>query len=307
MSLCLRNGGLTQFGSLQSTLTPFPSNPTSIVRTMDGTRKSRRERLDDLPDLPLDDRGAEVSSAFAFSFFAAFCGLTNFLGMSDITPVTDFLLVGMVLFGIVDNAYDVLALAPLPLKQRLPDKKDLPLQLGTGQTSGTVFRGLVRLTTVDTERDCECEAAALFAAYTLGLPCFAFRPNALESAVMIVESMKKESRLDRLLSSVGVLKVLVWLLAPVAMESAKHPQLIMSDPRESMGLLERLEDKANLLKDGDLFWTVSDQEKTDLLKWAYTEADLLLRSNKAVVTEISQRLAGGAATVGDCIAVIEDW
>ena len=65
--------------------------------------------------------------------------------------------------------------------------------------------------------------------------------------------------------------------------------------------------KASLLKDGDLFWTVSDQEKTDLLKWAYTEADLLLRSNKAVVTEISQRLAGGAATVGDCIAVIEDW
>jgi hypothetical protein len=33
---------------------------------------------------------------------------------------------------------------------------------------------------VDTERECECEAAAFFAAYSLGLPCFAFRPNALE-------------------------------------------------------------------------------------------------------------------------------
>jgi hypothetical protein len=61
------------------------------------------------------------------------------------------------------------------------------------------------------------------------------------------------------------------------------------------------------LKEGDLFWTSSDEEKTDLLKWAYAEADLLLRENRAAVTEISQRLAGGAATVGDCVAVIEDW
>jgi hypothetical protein len=124
---------------------------------------------------------------------------------------------------------------------------------------------------------------------------------------MVVESMKKDTRLDPLLSSVGILKMLIWLLAPVAIESSKHAQLVMSDPRESKGLLERLEDKAALLKEGDLFWTSSDEEKTDLLKWAYAEADLLLRENRAAVTEISQRLAGGAATVGDCVAVIEDW
>ena len=125
---------------------------------------------------------------------------------------------------------------------------------------------------------------------------------------MVVESTKEDSRLDPLLSSVGILKMLVWLLAPVAMESSKHAQLVMSDPRESMGLLERLEDKADaLLKEGDLFWTVNEQEKTDLLKWAYAEADLLLRANRGVVADISQRLAGGAATVGDCVAVIENW
>lgn len=279
--------------------------------TPDGTKKSRQERLEGLVELPVDDRGAEVTSALAFSAFAAVCGLANFFGMTDISPYTNTLLVAVVSFGIVDNFYDVINFGTNMAKDKvnltLPEKGSMPLNLGTGQVTGTVFQGLLRLTTVDTERECECEAAAFYAAYVLGLPCFAFRPNALESAVMVVESLKKDSRLDPLLSSVGILKMLVWLLAPVAMESSKHAQLVMSDPRESKGLLERLEDKAALLTEGDLFWTVDEQEKEDLLMWAYAEADLLLRANQRVVTEISQRLAGGASTVGDCVAVIEDW
>jgi hypothetical protein len=312
MSLCLKNGGVSQFGSRQSQLVPLPATSSQTVVTADGSKKSRQERLEGLLDLPRDDRGQEVTSALAFSAFAAVCGLANFFGMTDVSPYTNTLLVGLVLFGLIDNFYDVIAFATKMAQDKaevtLPEKGSMPLSLGTGEVTGTVFRGLVRLTTVDTERECECEAAAFYAAYVLGLPCFAFRPNALESAVMVVESSKKDSRLDPLLSSVGIMKLLVWLLAPVAMESSKHAQLVMSDPRESMGLLERLEDKAEvLLKEGDLFWTVNEQEKTDLLKWAFAEADLLLRGNRGVVTEISQRLAGGAATVGDCVAVIENW
>ena len=33
----------------------------------------------------------------------------------------------------------------------------------------------------------------------------------------------------------------------------------------------------------------------------------MLRQNKAVVTELTERLIGGASTVGDCVAVLEEW
>jgi hypothetical protein len=73
-------------------------------------------------------------------------------------------------------------------------------------------------------------------------------------------------------------------------------------------LLQRLEDRSDILNDkGDLWFAENAIEKRDLLKWAYAEADLLLRRNKETVTELSERLAGGAATVGDCVAVVENW
>ena len=339
MSLCLKNGGVSQYGSLQSTLTSLPSSsssPFSKILTPDGTRKSRSERLANIADVPVDDRGSELTSALACTAVVVACGVATILPDNDSMlwmtqhSLANSVLVLLAVVGAVDNFYDVIQLGTRTFLSKqddanmlsLPEKESMPLQLGSGQLTGTVVRGLMRLTTVDTERECECEAAAIYVAYVLGLPCFAFRPNALESAVLVLESVKSQQQqqrgsLDPLLSSSGILKVLVWLLAPVAMESSRHAQLVMSDPRESKGFLERLEDKAkddgnisSLLKGADLFWKEADdeeQEKMDLLKWAYAEADLLLRANRGVVTEISQRLAGGAATVGDCVAVIEGW
>mmetsp|Transcript_13481 Transcript_13481/g.20874 ORF Transcript_13481/g.20874 Transcript_13481/m.20874 type:complete len:461 (-) Transcript_13481:368-1750(-) len=314
MSLCLKNGGVSKYGALQTQLTLLPSNPSTKVLCSDGSKKTRKERLDGLVEIPVDNRGEEVTSAVIFLGFAGICTFFNTLGVDGITPYSSTLFVALVIIGIFDNFYDVIDIATniaskgKEIKLQLPEKGSLPMNLGTGQLSGSVFRGLARLTTIDTERECQCEAAAFYAAYVLGLPCFAFRPNALESAVMVVESTKKNSLLDPILSSVGIQKVLVWLLAPVAMESAKHPQLVMSDPRESSGLLERLEDKASLLKGEDMFWmNGEEEEKADILKWAYAEADLLIRDNRRVIDEISKQLASGAATVGDCVAVIEGW
>jgi hypothetical protein len=72
--------------------------------------------------------------------------------------------------------------------------------------------------------------------------------------------------------------------------------------------LKRLQDRAELFGSTDILWWMdNDEERNDLLKWAYAEADNLLRSNKATVTELTERLAGGAATVGDCVAVMENW
>jgi len=124
--------------------------------------------------------------------------------------------------------------------------------------------------------------------------------------------------LDTLLSDAGMMKMLIWLLAPVAMESSLHPQLIASEPREARGLLKRLEEKAGVFGVEDVLGGIlqSDggaddeeklQERGDLLRWAYAEADLLLRENKGTVVELSERLIGGASTIGDCVAVIEEW
>jgi hypothetical protein len=72
--------------------------------------------------------------------------------------------------------------------------------------------------------------------------------------------------------------------------------------------LKRLQDCAELFGTTDILWWMdNDKETNDLLKWAYAEADNLLRTNKGAVTELTERLAGGAATVGDCVAVMEIW
>ena len=130
---------------------------------------------------------------------------------------------------------------------------------------------------------------------------------------MIFESVRSKEEnakttLDPLLSSDGILKILIWLLAPVAAENLKYPQLIVSDPRETFGLLKRLE-KSCLERDIDIYNILSylDTDKDFILCWAYKEAESLLLRNKNMVEALEMRLAGGAATVGDCVAVLEGW
>jgi hypothetical protein len=330
LSLSARNkNGINQYGILQTEITPMPASPMQQVVCPGGSRKTRAERLQSLPDIPQDNRGAEVASALSVAAILGFCALTNVFGIDDITPYTNLLWISIVTVGVVDNFYDVLKMgsnlvvsavnkdnSKEPIK--LPDKDSLPLGLGSGKVTGTVVKGLTRLLSVDTERECQCEAAALYAAYTLGLPCFAFRPNSLEAAYLVAKSISENSperntkNMDPLLSSVGIMKILIWLMAPVAMESMKHSQLICSDPREASGLLKRLEDTAgkNNISKEDLWWLAEEdpqRERLDLLKWAYIEADILLRNNMKDVMEISERLSGGSATIGDCVAAVERW
>ena len=76
-----------------------------------------------------------------------------------------------------------------------------------------------------------------------------------------------------------------------------------SEPREAAGLLERLSRKQIL--DGIL---PEDDEQRDIyIRWALAEADQLLRNNAKSVDQLSEALAGGAATVGDCVAILEGW
>lgn len=335
LSLALKNGSLQFYGSQQSEITPLPSSPTSFIPQMKLTRSQRLEKLANVPE---DNRAQEITSAIFTMAIVGIClilqGVGNGLGLDEITPYTSLVLYGILGIGIVDNFYDgikgIISFIVKMNSEKLPDaiknakgieKESMPFGLGSGAITGTVVRGFTRLWSVDTERECQCEAAAFFAAYSLGLPCFGFKPNALEAALLMFESTRDEEEsdkaLDTLLSDTGLMKVLIWLMAPVAFESSLHPQLIASDPREARGFLQRLKEKAkvfgtenevnNILRIGDGDVASQQQEMDDLLKWAYAEADSLLRNNKFTVNALSERLIGGAATLGDCTAVLEGW
>ena len=333
LSLAKTNGGIRNYGSLQSFVTQIPTNPSARVMCPDGVTRTRDERLSVLQDVPSDDRGTEVASALATMAAVGLCVFIRvaggLLGLEELQGPADLVLGTALTVGVVDNFYDAIkgGTSLLAATQRdkipdaikdanvgLPDKEDVPLGLGQGKITGTVVRGLTRLLSVDTERECQCEAAALFVSYALGLPCFAFRPNALEGAVLVLESARQDDsyskNVDSLLSDAGILKVLIWIMAPVAMEASRHAQLIASDPREGAGLLKRLRERAGSVgtEAEDVVENLLAGDGADaLLRWAYAEADALLRDNRNMVEELTERLAGGAATVGDCTAVLEDW
>ena len=123
------------------------------------------------------------------------------LGLDSIIPYTSFVLTSIITIGFGDNFFDVLKSSGSMLvnlnKDKVPDatkdkkgpeKESMPFALGSGAVTGTVVRGFTRLWSVDTERECQFEAATFLAAYSLGLPYFAFRPNVLEAAVSVFES-----------------------------------------------------------------------------------------------------------------------
>lgn len=325
LSLCIRNGGIQNYGSVVDTIKYIPPRASSSTTS-------------DLPIVPSDDRLAEISSAITVSLVTVICLiLSNSVGsgpmLNDFSNINNFpsltstaaslILYAIGITAIVDNGYDALNAFGKTVNMvsggkvkvpALPERDNMPLGIGKGEISRTVIAGLTRLLNVDTERECRCEAAAFFAAYSLGLPCFAFRPNSLEAVVLIFESIqtnesnKETSNLDPLLSSPGILKVLIWMLAPVAAENMKYPQLISSDPNEATGLLKRLE-KSCADRNIDLYDILPNlsEDKDLVLRWAYREAEGLILRNKKVCEELFERLAGGAATIGDCVAVLEGW
>jgi hypothetical protein len=304
LSLSRKNSAINKYGNSIPAVLALPLNPNSKVR--DTTRSERLSKV----TVPSDEREVETSAALAFASVMTACIFVDVVHWDDVTTYSNLFLVALLVLGIVDNFYEVLSFAvKLASKEsaaNVPDKEDLPFGLGSGKLSGNVVRGLTRLATVDAERESMCEAAALMVAYQLGLPCFAFRPNALEGSILVIESTKEKSVIAPPLNTPsGIVRMLVWLLAPVAIENSKHSQLVCSDPREAEGFLRRLEEYNNE-NSGSIPWDV-DEDRGDLIKWAYAEADLLLRDNKKLVEELSKCLTSGAGTIGDCVAAIEGW
>ena len=343
--LCIRNSfgakqygiGIQQYGQQQRDIRILPmSNNNQKITCPDGSKKTVQERLDSCEDIPTDDeRMVEVTSAGLFGTTVVTSEIINFSTPNDSVEhlVTSALLTILISITILDNGYDFIkmvsqfALSQMKMEQtekfRLPDKSSLPLNLGQGVITGSIIRGFTRLLTIDPIREAQCEAAALYTAYALGLPCFPYRPNAFEASVLVAESApndltpneENDNNIENLLTSSGILRILMWLYAPIVIEYMNHPQLIISDPKEAPGFLQRLEEYYGATETR-LFWLdnrIDDDNKNDtqnrdkLLKWAYMESDILIRNNKQLILELSDRLASGAATIGDCVAVMEGW
>lgn len=296
---------------------------------------SKTGDLSKLPQIPKDERAKEIATSASFLAWMATClVLSKSVGsgpllIDESNAFQNSLLQAFASLGfnasllllLLDNIYDVIRNVAR-FKIDLPEK--LPLNLGKGQITGVITRGFTRLFATDSQRDCECEAAAFYTAYALGLPCFAFRSNALEAANLLFESVQPPkiitptsaaAALNPLLSQSGIVKILIWIMSPVAMESMKHTQLISSDPREGYGFLKRIKEKCttfdvsreevnNLLT----YWGPTSQDyEENLIQFAFMQAQILLRENKSQVSLLTDRLCSGTATVGDCVAVLEEW
>jgi hypothetical protein len=251
--------------------------------------KRRAKMLAGTPPLPTDDRGKEVALA------GAFLGVVSFDVVGDaMAPVLhyDGSIPGWVTaFTAVTVAADVLR--------------------GGANGSTQVLRGLNRLFGKDQERESRAEAAAFITAYLCGLPCFAFQPSAVEGARLVDACISSEEGsalkglADGLRGGGGtgmVHRMLVWLLSPVAGEGLVHRQLIESDPRQARAFLRMVREGG--IGGLDLDLRVEDDE--DRIMMAYCESRKLLQKYDGAFSALRKRLETGAATVGECVSVLEE-
>ena len=118
-------------------------------------------------------------------------------------------------------------------------------------------------------------------------------------------------------------RVLVWMMSPVAAEMQRYGKTIVSDPRRGRRLLDVLE-AIQTAERGDLRDAVdpaaaqslasrlphldipaSEEDKEVLLRWAYYEADTLLKQYGDLVVDVGDYLGSGTSSVGEVVALLE--
>lgn len=108
--------------------------------------------------------------------------------------------------------------------------------------------------------------------------------------------------------AVGLGRVLVWLMAPVAAEVLKYGQSIMSDPRRSdrflgllMGVIQEQRPDLNIYK----ILPKNEEDRKAVLRWAYNEAVTFIKQNGDVLEILREYMETGTTTVGECALLIE--
>ncbi|KAL1526688.1 hypothetical protein AB1Y20_015390 [Prymnesium parvum] len=265
------NGALRTFASPQARLSPRPS---------DGA-------LAALADVPMDDSLREVAAAVAFLMVAGgvllaeLADLVDFLlpGDSNAPPAQIFL-VGLAAGWGVDRYTQ------------------------QGRLFETVGRGLSRLFERDLQRESATESASFLVGYLLGLPCLAFSPAAFKPLEMVAASAEQLAALASGGSPRLLDRLLVWLMAPVAVESLQYRQTLRSDPQLPLSLLKaaRRREATLGIDPNDGGWTREQDEER--VKWALAEARALLKRYSGLREEIQERMVSGVSA-GECVLLIE--
>jgi len=184
-----------------------------------------------------------------------------------------------------------------------------------------VSRGFARLDqgplSKNMQRDCAFESASFLLGYLLGLPCCADTPCVERPLQMLKQSGKQLSlTLTELLdhepstdlSSARLTdRILIWLLAPAAMESssASDGQVGHSSPNFAMDFLRAARRQevlhgVNVQQGG---WVLEDDDAR--VRWAFAEAKALLRQHANLREELQELLAIGTS-FGECVMKVEE-
>jgi len=269
LNVARKNGVCRQFATPQLRL---PNKPTQPVQA----------------EVPSDSRDLEVLVAIAF------CLGAGGLFLDETVGVVDFLLPGLD----ID--------AP-PLQVVLGG---LALSWGTdryllqGKIFGVIGRGLTRLFQRDLQRECASESASFLLGYLLGLPCCPFAPTAFKPIDMLSdvgreleESVGTQARL--------IDRMLIWLLAPTALEAQQYGDLLQADPGLAATFLSAARRREatigiDVTQGG---WSVDDDKQR--IQWAYSEARKLLQRYSRVREELQESMAAGVS-VGSSINLVEE-
>lgn len=177
------------------------------------------------------------------------------------------------------------------------------------KTGGLISRGLARLFERDLQRESAVEAASFLTGYLLGLPCCAYTPTAFKPLEMLalagdaIEENLGGSRLQARL----VDRLLIWLVAPAALESQLYEEMLLAQPTLAAQFLasvrrRRVGSQLVGLDVNQGGWSAEDDEGR--LRWAYAEAKKLLRKYSGVREELQEQMVAGVSA-GDCVALLE--
>ena len=138
-----------------------------------------------------------------------------------------------------------------------------------------------------------------------------------------IPTLKKSTSENESEELIGLGRVLVWLMAPVAAEYLKYGKTIVSDPRRSLRLLSIIEkvqmgdigsknDKFNIrnnekVEEEGVTYRIPiiEEDKKVLLQWAFYEATSLIRQYGDLLEDVNSYLATGTSTVGECVDLVE--
>uniref|UniRef100_A0A7S1BMA1 Ubiquinone biosynthesis protein n=1 Tax=Corethron hystrix TaxID=216773 RepID=A0A7S1BMA1_9STRA len=149
-----RRAALERYGGAAAAYLPLlPSDARARVRALEAT-----------DPLPADDRAGEMAAALTAAVAVAACVAADAVdqmawGVELWQP--DLALGCLAATAALDTGYGALQKSSR-LVRAVPDLPENEM-LGTGKITGKVWKGMRRLFNTDTERECQCEAAAFYA------------------------------------------------------------------------------------------------------------------------------------------------